>query len=95
MSKLKARLQKLLVDYGPVAVVVYFAIFFFTLGGFALALSHGFHTNSTAGKAGILGAAYLATQGVKPLRFLATFALTPLVAQTWRRIRGKPANHGA
>ena len=92
---MKAKLQKLLADYGPVAVVVYFAIFFLTLGGFAFALSRGIHVSGAAGKVGILGGAYAATQLAKPLRFLATFALTPLAAQAWRRLRGKPVDHGA
>jgi hypothetical protein len=86
---MKEKLERLLKDYGAVAIVVYFSLFFLTLGGFLLALSLGVRVQTAAGKAGILGAAYVATQLTKLVRIAATVALTPVVHSVWQRMRGK------
>ncbi|HEY3496494.1 MAG TPA: hypothetical protein VGK73_17540, partial [Polyangiaceae bacterium] len=59
---LKDRLQKLLVEYGSLALWVYFGIFAVVLVGFATAISLGVEVESAAGTAGTWGAAYLATK---------------------------------
>jgi hypothetical protein len=65
-------------------------LFVLVLLGFVGAIHLGVRAESTAGKAGLWGAAWLATKVTQPLRILATVALTPLVAQVleWRK---KPA----
>jgi hypothetical protein len=86
---MREKLERLLKAYGAVAFVVYFGLFFLTWGGFVVALSLGLRVESGAGKAGILGAAYVATQLTKVLRILATLALTPMAHALWQRLRGK------
>jgi hypothetical protein len=76
----KAKLKALLADYGRVALWTYLVIFVVVLGGFAIAIGSGIKTESSMGKAGLLGAAWVATKLTQPLRILATLALTPLVA---------------
>jgi hypothetical protein len=87
-SSLKERLQKALVEYGSLALWVYFAIFVLVLVGFATAIGLGLDVESSAGTAGTWGAAYVATKLTQPLRILATLAVTPIVvhvARRWRR----------
>ena len=88
---LKVRLKAMLDEFGPVAIGTYFAIFFLVLGGFAIAIQLGVKVDSTAGNAGTLAAAYVATKLTQPLRILATLVLTPLVAKLLGRVRKPPA----
>jgi hypothetical protein len=81
----RKRLKELLAEYGKLALYVYLVIFGLVLAGFALAISMGIRVESAAGKAGVWGAAWLATKVTQPLRILATLALTPLVARLLRR----------
>lgn len=76
----KAKLKALLAEYGRVALWTYLAIFLLVLGGFAIAIKVGVKVESSAGNAGLLGAAWVATKLTQPLRILATLALTPVVA---------------
>jgi hypothetical protein len=82
----KQRLKRLLAEYGRVALYTYFALFILVLAGFALAIRFGFDVESSAGEAGVLGAAYVATKVAQPLRILATLVLTPVVAKLMRRV---------
>src|SRR5690606_31849153 len=84
------RLKKLLAEYGRLALVTYLVLFALSLAGFAAAIAFGFEVESAAGGAGLLGAAYLGTKAIQPLRIAATLALTPLVARLLGR-RGRPA----
>jgi len=86
----RQRLKTLLAEYGRLALYTYLVLFVLVLLGFAGAIHLGVRAESTAGKAGLWGAAWLATKVTQPLRILATVALTPLVAQVlkWRK---KPA----
>jgi hypothetical protein len=68
-----------------VALGTYLAIFALVLAGFAVAISFGFHVQSGAGTAGVLGAAYVATKVTQPLRIGATLVLTPVVAKVLSR----------
>ena len=76
-------------EYGTVAVIVYFTIFFAVLFGFWAALRFGWRTESTAGSVGTFTAAYIATKLTQPLRIAATLALTPIVAKLYERMTGK------
>ena len=84
---MRKTVQHLLTEYGTVAVVVYFTIFFAVLAGFWAALRFGWRPESAAGTAGTLAAAYVATKLTQPLRIAATIALTPLVARVYERAR--------
>ena len=93
-AELKGRLTALFEAYGPIAFVVWFAIFGLVLGGFYMAISQGFSVSlveSPEAGAGTLTVAYLATQATKPLRILATIALTPLVAKLLGRGPAEPS----
>jgi len=83
-AELKERYQSLILQYGGVALIVWFSIFFTVLGGFYLAIVSGFRdpgAEAEAGTWGTLLAAYLATQLTKPIRIGATLVLTPIVAR--------------
>ena len=86
----RQRLKTLLAEYGTLALYTYLVLFALVLLGFAGAIHLGVRAESTAGRAGLWGAAWLATKLTQPLRILATVVLTPLVAQVlkWRK---KPA----
>ncbi len=85
-------------EYGPIAFVTWFGIFALTWGGFILAIRFGLDVgrgaveHSAGGGAaetgGVIAGAYVATQLAKPIRAVATFALTPALARAWRRVRG-------
>ncbi|CAM3240951.1 MULTISPECIES: hypothetical protein [Corallococcus] len=78
---LMARFKALLVDYGPLAIVLNYVIFGLVIVGFWAAIRAGFQPQSTGAQAGAWGAAYIASQAVKPLRLAAVFVLTPLIAR--------------
>lgn len=79
----------MLVEYGAVAVVVYFAIFFLVIFGFWAAIRFGWQPSSAAGSVGVWTAAYIATKLTQPLRVIATLAVTPLVAKVYERVAGR------
>lgn len=86
---MRKTIQKLLVEYGPIAVVVYFAIFFLVIFGFWAAIRFGWQPSSTAGTLGVWTAAYIATKLTQPLRIIATLAVTPLIAKIYERVTGR------
>ena len=86
---MKKTVQNLLAEYGTVAVIVYFTIFFAVLGGFWLAIQFGWRPSSAAGNMGTLAAAYIATKLTQPIRIAATVVVTPIVAKLYERIRGR------
>lgn len=75
-------------EYGMVAVVLYFTIFFLVFGGVWVALRAGWHPSSAVGSVGTVAAAYVITKLTLPIRFGATVVLTPLVARIYERITG-------
>jgi hypothetical protein len=75
-------------EYGVVAVVLYFAIFFLVFGGVWVALRAGWNPSSAASNAGTVAAAYVITKLTLPIRIAATVALTPLIARFYERITG-------
>lgn len=81
--------EKMFAEYGAVAVVVYFAIFFLVLFGFWAAISFGWKPSSTTGTMGVWTAAYIATKLTQPLRIVVTLAITPLVAKIYDRMTGR------
>jgi hypothetical protein len=81
----RERLKNLLAEYGKIAIYVYLGIFAVVFAGFAVAIQSGMKVESATGKAGLIGAAWLATKVTQPLRILAALALTPLVARLVRR----------
>lgn len=88
---MKKTVQNLLAEYGTVAVIVYFVIFFGVLFGFWLGIRFGWRPTSTAGSAGTMAAAYIATKLTQPIRIAATLVVTPIVAKLYERARGRPS----
>ena len=86
---MKKTVQNLLAEYGTVAVVVYFVIFFAVLGGFWLAIRFGWRPSSAAGSVGTFAAAYIATKLTQPIRIGATLVVTPFIAKLYDRVRGR------
>ncbi|MBC8071069.1 MAG: hypothetical protein IAG13_22280 [Deltaproteobacteria bacterium] len=86
---LRKRLSDLFAEYGSIAIVTYFAIFFATWIGITIAIRAGAEVEGAAGETGSIGAAYVATKLTQPLRILATLAVTPFAAMLWHRLRGK------
>lgn len=89
---LKERFKTLLLEYGPLALILHYVIFGLTITGFAVAIRSGVQVGELAARFGLqmestgstattYALAYGATQLTKPLRFAALFALTPLVAR--------------
>jgi multisubunit Na+/H+ antiporter MnhG subunit len=78
---LKVRLNRLIDQYGRVAVITYFTLFGLVLVGFAVAVHFGVKLEGTSGAAGTLGIAYAATKVTQPLRILATLVLTPVLGR--------------
>ena len=86
---MRKTIRSVLGEYGPVAVVVYFAIFFLVFGGFLAAIRFGWRPQSGGGQAGVVAAAYVATKLTQPLRIAATAVLTPFCARLYERLRGR------
>lgn len=91
--------KELLAEYGTVAVVVYFTIFFGVWVGAwaaiqrgvdlrALAARVGLSPNGTVASLGAWSAAYIFTKLLQPLRIGVTVLLTPLVVRVYERVRG-------
>ena len=90
--------QKLLAEYGVVAVVVYFTIFFATWVGAWAAIQQGVDLAALAKRVGLSGnrivanlgawtAAYIFTKILQPVRIGVTLLLTPLLARLYERVR--------
>jgi len=90
----KKTIQNLLAEYGTVAVIVYFVIFFAVLGAFWLAIRLGWQPSSAAGSVGTFAAAYIATKLTQPLRIAATLVITPFIARLYERVRGRESGIG-
>nr|WP_194869093.1 hypothetical protein [Myxococcus fulvus] len=78
---LMARFKTLMLEYGPLALVMNYVIFGLVLVGFYAAIRLGFQPSGAGEQAGTWAAAYAASQVVKPLRLAAVFVLTPLIAR--------------
>jgi len=95
------RLEKLLAEYGKVALVTYLVLFGLVLFGFCVAIAFGIgiKVESATGGIGTLGAAYVATKLTQPLRIGATVVLTPIFARALAAMKrhgwcGRPRKPG-
>lgn len=97
-----AKLKAFFAEYGPLGIVVWFTIFFGTWGAFLALLSAGVDLGGWLSGAdgggffarflktgGVTALAYGATQVVKPIRIIVTFAITPPLHRLLQRMRGK------
>jgi hypothetical protein len=94
--------QKLMTEYGVIAVIIYFAIFFLCwIGSWAaiergvdlaaLAARVGLSSNRLVASLGAWTAAYIFTKLLQPLRIGLTVVLTPLAARLYERARPRPS----
>jgi hypothetical protein len=89
---MRRTIKNIFTEYGPVAVVVYFGIFFTVLFGAWTAIHFGWQPSSVTGNAGAFTAAYLATKVTQPVRIATTLAVTPVAARVYERFtRRDPA----
>ena len=58
---MKEKLQKLMAEYGLIALAVYLTTFVVTMTGFSIAIMQGFEVEGHSSAAGVLGAAWIAT----------------------------------
>jgi hypothetical protein len=88
-------INHILAEYGSVALVVYFTLFFVVLLGAWAAIHLGWQPESVTGSVGAFTTAYLATKVTQPIRIASTLALTPLAARVYHRVTGKPVGSPA
>lgn len=91
--------KELFAEYGVIAVIVYFTIFFTVWIGAWAAIQRGVDLRALAARVGLssngivanLGAwtaAYIFTKLLQPVRIGVTLVLTPLLARVYERMRG-------
>jgi hypothetical protein len=86
----RQRLQRLLVEFGPLGVAVHFTVYGLVLVSMGLWLSR--HRGTSGGAVGTWAAAYVATKLILPLRAALTLAITPPLRRWWiRRAHAKKA----
>ena len=86
---MRKTLKEIMTEYGVVAAVLYFTIFFLVLGASYLAIRAGWSPSSAKGQAGTWVAAYIFTKLTQPIRIGVTVVLTPIVAKIYDRISGR------
>ena len=93
-SSMKERFQKLIAEYGPIAIGIHFSLFFASVFGFWLAIGMGIEVGGdssiapgwlTGSGSARLVAAYVASQLIKPVRLGLVVILTPAVGRLLRR----------
>ena len=93
--------KELLGEYGAIAVIVYFTIFFAVWVTAWAAIQRGVDLRALAARVGLSpsgfvanlgawGAAYIFTKLLQPVRIGVTLLLTPLLAKLYERVRGVP-----
>jgi hypothetical protein len=86
---MKERLEKLLAEYGKVALFTYLALSILAIVGFSVAIAAGVEPSSATGFFGVVGAGWLAAKATMPIRILITLALTPVIAAVVRKVTGR------
>jgi hypothetical protein len=95
--------KNLMAEYGAIAAIVYFTIFFATLFGAWVAIQRGVNLAALATRFGLsstgivanLGAgtaAYIFTKILQPVRIGLTVILTPLLARLYERMRSRKSS---
>ena len=82
---MRTTIKNLFVEYGTIAVVVYFVLFFSVWIGIWAAIRAGWQPASPIAGVGTWTAAYIATKLTQPLRIAATVAVTPFLARFFER----------
>jgi hypothetical protein len=87
MVRVRATLNRILTEYGPLALVIYLGIFFTVLFGFWAAITFGWQPTGVGANVGAFAAAYIVTKFTTPFRVAATLALLPVAARVLGRTR--------
>lgn len=85
---MRKKFTEVLTEYGVIAVILYFAMFFAVLFGAYFALKAGWTPKGFAAETGRWVVAYGIAKLSTPIRLAATVALSPLIARIWERMRG-------
>ena len=89
---MRGKIKDLMIEYGKIAIVTYFAIFFLTWSSLYLAATSGVDLSTIPWvsekfeEGSYIFIAYLATKILQPVRIAATVLLTPLAALAWKRM---------
>ena len=89
---MRGKIKDLMIEYGKIAVVTYFAIFFLTWGSLYLAANSGVDLSTIPWvsekfeEGSYIFIAYLATKILQPVRIATTVLLTPIAALAWKRL---------
>lgn len=89
---MKKRLEKLLAEYGVIALVLHLTVMAIVVGGAYIGIRAGWTPKSATGKVGTWAAVYAVHLATKPLRIGLTIVLTPIVAKIWDWAAGRPRN---
>lgn len=95
LAALKVRFERLIEQYGTIALGTYFTLFAIVLVGFWVAIDNGMNFDGAAAGAGTFVAAYAATRLTQPIRIAVTLVLTPLIARKLGRAPVVPAADAA
>jgi hypothetical protein len=85
----KKRLEKLVVQYGTVGLVVYLTSTCLVYAGFLLALQLGWRPEGAIAGAGVWVAAYIGTKVTQPFRIVGAMAVTPVILRVYGRVTGR------
>ena len=93
-SELLASSRNVIVEYGAIALVVYFTSTALVYVGFWIAREGMPDSAGTAGKAGYWLAAYGVSKATQPFRIIGSAAVTPFIAKLYERFSGRTARAG-
>ena len=83
------RFKEILVEYGIVALVVHYVIFFAVLVGAYVAMRSGWQPTGRVASVGTWAAAYVVAKLTQPVRIAVTLVVTPFVARLYERVTGR------
>ena len=91
---MRDKLNKLIVEYGVVALVVYLTSTALVYIGFWIALQFGWRPSGAAGNIAFWATAYVAAKVTQPFRIAGTLLVTPFVARLYERVTGRRLRGG-
>ena len=86
---MREKLNRLVMEYGVVALVVYLTSTALVYIGFWIALQFGWRPSGTTGNIAFWGAAYVAAKVTQPFRIAGTLIVTPFLARLYERVTGR------
>jgi hypothetical protein len=84
---LKERLKKQFTEYPRIAIITYLTLSILSIVAFSIAIGMGAQPSTATGTLGVIGAGWVASKALMPLRILATLGLTPMIAAVVGRFK--------